>query len=237
MVSKKIEPVVLFRISFFSALFLMVCLVMQTLTAYHMVSGNSEARLQVRAQFFPIAVPKNKEGVASKDFSQPTLHEFSQLNTFSPMYFDTEVNGLDVGMRDKGMIDEMLVRYYLETRYTQIPDLNEMAYRWGIGSPLYFLSTRKLYNDFIGKWDQKMASLGKNVITIHIKNIKRGGNSFDVDFDLYENLPDGQHRFKSKHVNLKFRYANFHMYTPIFSNPYGMIFTSLDESEIKSTSR
>lgn len=216
----KIKPIIFFRISLVAAIFLLVCLLVLVLTALYM--GD---KLKVRAQFFPIAVSRSNE------FSRPTLHEFSQLNTFSPMYFDTKINGIEAGVRDKGMIDEMLVRYYLEMRYTQIPDLSEMAYRWGIGGPVYFLSTSKLYNSFIGKWDKKIASLGNNVITIDIKKVKKEGNSFKVDFDLYENLPDGQPRFKSKHADLKFRYANFHMYTPFFSNPYGLIFTSLDETD------
>ena len=203
----KIRSTIFFRVSLFSALFLMSALVLLTLVAVQMGK-----KLDIRAQFFSVIQ------------NSATLTESSQLKTYLPM---------DTGVRDKGIIDEMLARYYLEMRYEQVPDANEMTYRWGIGGPVYLLSTPKLYNDFAGDLEKKVDKLSSSIITIDITGLHRGGNVFQIDFDVYETPSDGSEpRRTPKTVSLEFRYIPARVrYSSVFSNPYGLTFIRIDESK------
>lgn len=213
MALKKMGGLVFFRVSLFSALFLLITLVLLSLAA---IQTGSE--LNVRAQFF------------STMYGSATLRNFSQLNTLSPM---------DLGVRDKKLIDEMLLRYYLEMRYTQLRDTNEMIYRWGIGGPVYLLSTPKLYNAFAGNLEKKIETLPNSVVTIEIESVERKNydNTFTVNYLLHENLPDGQVRSKAKNAVLEFRYIPSRIrYSAKFSNPYGLVFIRFEETGRKIVS-
>ena len=166
--------------------------------------------LKVAAQFFSVA-PRS----------------FTQLKEISP---------IESGTKDKAMLDEMLMRYYLETRYTQMPDASEMRYRWGIGGPLYYLSLPSLYNDFAKDVAKKIDDLPDVVKTIEIKRVTRQDNVFIVDFMVYENYPEGQVRAQQKNAVLEFVYlpARRVLGRPHFNNPYGLTFIRFEETERKN---
>ena len=207
----------LFRISLVAALSLLSVLVLLCLAALHM-SGN----LQVVAQFFPVF---SQGGTLSeKSF---TMREFSQLAVFSP---------IGIGPKDKQEIDEMLVRYYLEMRYTQMPDNNEMLTRWGEGGAVYYLSQPSVYAEFSSGLQKRLDSLPDVVKTIEIKNVTRyeNRNQFNIDFVIYEAYPDGQVQAKGKNAVLTFVYRPYRrIFSPFFTNPYGLMFTQFEETEKK----
>ena len=208
MALRKLSSLVFFRVSLcltFVALSILVLL--------GLVALQSEGSLNVVAQVFS----------ATKDSA--TLHEFSQLNSVVPM---------EEGDVDK--IDEMLARYYLTLRYEQVPDTHEMVYRWGRGGPLYLLSTPSVYNGFAGNLEKKIGALPNIVSSIEIKQIKRQDNIFRINFRIYENLPDNQIRLKEKNVVLEFRYLpQRRRFSPIFTNPFGLVFTRVEETDVKSS--
>ena len=206
MAQRKISPENYFYLSLIVAVLLLVLLVVNCLTAL-----KTGKELHVIAQFFP-----------------SNLREFSNLNTLS------DFESVRKEKEERGKIEEMLVRYYLEMRYTQIPDKNEMLYRWGKGGPVYLLSLPSLYAEFTKDLDHKLESI-RNVQTIKIiKVVKDQDNVFRVNFFVYEHIPQKAPIETEKSVSLTFRY-----YEPrsrrssIFTNPYGFIVTHFDESEKK----
>ena len=206
---KKLGSVVCFRITFAASLLLLVLLVLLALTAVQ-VGGD----LKVVAQFF------------STTKESPILRKFSQLNTLSP-----------IEMGDRRLIDEMLMRHYLEMRYEQMPDVREMRYRWGIPGPVYILSSFKVYNDFAKGLEKKLNDLPDVVVTVQIKDVKRHDNVFVVNFSVLENLPNGQVHRKEKNAVLEFRYARGRpRWDPKLINPYGLIFVRFEETERNSAS-
>lgn len=210
MAQKKISSVLFFRVSLVCAVFSLMLLLLLSLTAWQM-----SKKLHVVAQFFPTT--KNSA----------TLGEFSQLNTLSP---------LDIsGEKDREQIEEMLARYYLEMRYTQIPDGYEMAHRWGIGGPVFLLSTPSLYNKFAKNLESRLDSLPEIVRTIDIEDVKHKGGLFEIRFYVYENLSTGQVRGQYKMALLKYDYVPVRrIRSPYFSNPYGLVFTNIEENVIQN---
>ena len=211
MAPKRISTIVFFRLSLFGAVFLLVILVLLSLTAWQMTK-----ELHVVAQFFPTTQ------------NSPTLREFSQLNTISPL----EISG-----KDKDQIQEMLVRYYLEMRYTQIPDPNEMYFRWGVGGPVFYLSLPSLYYEFAKGLETRVESLPEDLIkTIDIKTVEHKGNVFIVNFDLYEHsLATGQIQLQHRNAILEYTYApSRRLSLPNFTNPYGLIFIRIEEKIVRS---
>ena len=209
MASKRISTLVFFRLSLLGAVFLLVLLTLLALTAWQMTK-----ELHVVAQFFPTT--KNS----------PTLSEFSQLSTISPL----EISG-----KYKDQIEEMLVRYYLEMRYTQIPDRGEMYFRWGVGGPVFYLSIPSVYYNFAGNLENKVEGLPNLIRTIDIKSVKHRGNIFDVTFALYEHLPTGQIQVQYRNVVLEYSYASSRkIFSPVFTNPNGLIFVRVDEKVVQT---
>lgn len=234
---KELGARVFFRISLFSAFFALILLVLLCLAAVQV-----EEELNVLAQVFPVvdleslkqkalkgggsASPLN--GGGRQERYSVVLREFSQLKTLTPM---EEL--------DRKKIEEMFARYYLALRYEQVPDSNEMAYRWGKGGPLYLLSYPSVYNKFAGDLKDKIEALPNLVSVVEIKEMRRtaAGNGFTVIFRIHETLSDGRQRTLEKQASLNFGYISARRrYSPIFVNPYGLIFTSFEESDVKSAS-
>ena len=205
MAPKRISTIIFFRLSLLGAISLLIFLTLLALTAWQMTK-----EVHVTAQFFPTTQ------------NSPTLREFSQLNTISPL----EISG-----KDKEQIEEMLVRYYLEMRYTQIPDEGEMYFRWGVGGPVFFLSLPSLYYDFVdGDAEKKVDGLPDLIRTIDIKSVEHKGNIFIVTFVLYEHLPTGQVQSQQRNVILEYTYAKSRRISSAnFTNPYGLIFIRTEE--------
>ncbi|MGN0919158.1 MAG: hypothetical protein ACI4OR_00120 [Alphaproteobacteria bacterium] len=206
MAFKDLGSFLVFRISLVASLLLLTTLVLLTLTAVQ-VGGD----LKVLVQFFP----------TTKDSA--TLREFSQLNTLSP-----------IEKGDRKLIEEMLVRHYLDMRYEQIPDVREMKYRWGIPGPVYILSNLPVYNEFAADLEKKLENLPDTITTIEIEEIKAQDNRFQVNFRILENMPGGQVRVREKNAVLEFRYATGRpRWDPKLINPYGLIFVRFEERDRK----
>ena len=209
--SSKTSARLFFRITLGISVFLSLLLVMLSLTALQ-VGG----KLTVVPQFFSAT----KETAA-------ILGKFTQLNSISP---------ISSGNEGKGLIDEMLVRYYLEMRYSQIPDAAEMQVRWGTGGPVDLLSLPSIYSKFAAKASPKIDKLPRNVITIDIKRLWRDrNNTFNIDFLIYERFPNGMHNVIAKNVILRFRYYRYRIFrnSTKFNNPYGFTVIHFEETEKK----
>ena len=232
---KKLGTLVFVRISLFSAFSALVFLVLLCLAAVQI-----EKDLKVVIQVFSVVdleslkrrfLKKENSASALREFSQQgrysvVLREFSQLKTFIPI---EEANRKE--------IEEMFVRYYLSLRYEQVPDTKEMVYRWAKGGPLYLLSLPSLYSKFAGNLEKKISALPNLVSVLEIEDIKRtaAGNGFTVIFRIHETFLDGRLRTQRKQASLSFRYFSARRrYSPIFTNPFGLIFTSFEESDVKS---
>ena len=127
-------------------------------------------------------------------------------------------------------IDEMMLRYYLEMRYTILPDEREMTRRWGPNGVVAYLSTPGVYKDFhepetyLNKIDDVRPR------TIDITRIAKEGNRYTVDMDIYEY--DGMRKWvkQSKYLTVRYIYASARAYLGgSFSNPKGFVVTYIDD--------
>ena len=129
----------------------------------------------------------------------------------------------------------MLVRYYLEMRYTQIQDTYEMTYRWGFGGPVYRLSSPLVYVNFSKNLEKKLDTLPDVVKIIDIRNVKVQGNVYEVDFIVYTNFPEGQPRPEKKRATLEYVYVPFRRsLSSVYGNPYGMMFIRFEEKTFQN---
>ena len=204
MATKRRSSLVLFYISLITSILMVSSLVFLALTALQTARS-----AQVVAQFF--TATKEAKGI---------LVEFSQLNSITPME-----------TIDRKLLDEMMVRYYLEMRYTQIPDQQEMAYRWGIGGPVHILSGPLVYNEFSKDLKKKIESLPDVVKTIQIQKVTHTGAGFDIDFLIFDNYSDGRpSTYSGRNVMVDFTYSKSRRrYQGNYTNPYGIVFTRFSE--------
>ena len=80
----------------------------------------------------------------------PKLQVVAQVLTSSPM---TSVQLLQTepfsqSTSDKKLIDETILRFYLDSRYNTFQDKDEMNYRWGSRGPVAFFSSPAVYRAF-----------------------------------------------------------------------------------------
>ena len=214
---KELDSLDTFRISSIVALIFVSLLVLLSLTGLEMSS-----RLQVTPQFF---------------IDPRILGESSQRTTLYSLKDSS-------GRSESGqkIIDEMLVRYYLMMRYEQIPDLPEMAFRWGKDGVIYLLSTVDVYSDFARQIQSTVASLPDMVQTVEIKHLERiktdsgkDARRFSVDIVLHEQYPDGHVVSKAKTVQIAFGYTRRRrLFSKYLTNPYGFTISSFIESDNKS---
>lgn len=82
------------------------------------------------------------------------------------------------------LINEAMVRHYIETRYTTIPDYRAMVYRWG--GEMALMSSDSVYRNFLGRdAEQKIEQAAKSSPTVvHIKDVQKAGANWAVEFDL-----------------------------------------------------
>lgn len=156
----------------------------------------------------------------------PGLHVISQFYTKGIMKSDqqSETIPFEAEGNNKDLIDNMLIRYYIETRYTVFPDQQEMVRRWKIGSPFSQLTTKKLYEQFIGDdFEKKVTKLPKVVSTVDIISVQqdsKDNNLYTVDFDIYGRGSAGEHNRQKKRATLKVGHGRARN-TATFANPYG----------------
>lgn len=167
-----------------------------------------------------------------------TSHSTSSRELISTSTFEKGNTYLDRDY-DRTLIEEMLVRYYLEMRYTFFPDFNEMMYRWGWNSPLAHISTSRVHEEVVGDdLENKIRQMPDFVRTVGILDISRdkeSSNAYQVQMAIYTLRQDGV--FESTelyNVRLVFRYSNSRkFYASQLSNPYGLYFTYVDAQLVK----
>ena len=147
-----------------------------------------------------------------------------------------QISPLTVVKHDR--LDEMLVRYYLEMRYSVIPDEEEMRRRWGSRGVVAYLSSRNVYKDFEPSENayEKMETVTPRIVDI--LSVERRGVYYSVDFDMY--TFDGLSRWikDPKRVVVQFAHVPSRaLLSRELSNPYGFVVTRLDESDRRVTER
>jgi len=139
--------------------------------------------------------------------------------------------------RTRQNIEEMLARYYLELRYSFIPDRREMLYRWGKSGPLMRLSTSDVHRKITAGQDLEdyFAQMPQDEVrTIEITRFGRSENrrQFDVDMIIHTLKYDGQMTSTGYRVYMDFRYSNARKaFTKNYTNPYGLYFYNITRTK------
>lgn len=129
-------------------------------------------------------------------------------------------------------LDEMMLRYYLEMRYTIIPDEREMVRRWGPKGIVAFLSTPAVYREFHDpeQYLEKANDLQPRAVDIVRVYREKDGDKYEVDMDLYEYNALKKWVKQSKSLTVRYTYAPSRTYLGgSFSNPKGFIVTYIDD--------
>ena len=142
-----------------------------------------------------------------------------------------------VRVKESKLIDEMLVRFYVENRYLFVPDKSELFYRYGPFGPIARLSTPALYSQFIQSKGNYLEKAQNNTDTesIDIWDVRRRDNVFYVDFDIY-NFSGGRPTFRgTKRATIKIghNWNKRSLNRKDFVNPYGFYVMSYEESTLK----
>lgn len=127
--------------------------------------------------------------------------------------------------------DEMLLRYYLDLRYTRIPDVVEMERRWGAYGLLSYLSSPASYQAFLKEYPsfEKIANMPPQ--TIDILSVTRESGHYIVDCDLYTFDKFLQWQKQQKRLNVAFNYwPSRAVLAKRFANPNGFVVIWVDES-------
>ncbi len=138
---------------------------------------------------------------------------------------------------DRALIKEVLVRYYLEMRFTFIPDMPEMLRRWGWGGPVSRLSTSAVHAKVVGgDLEDKIRKRKGEVQTVEIMSLDcktdRSQCSAVVRVDILSE--DGSLRSSMSDVILTLRYANRYKSFRKPINPYGLYINGVSIAERKN---
>ena len=142
-----------------------------------------------------------------------------------------------VRVKESRLIDEMLVRFYVENRYFYVPDRAELAYRYGRTGPVARLSTPRIYNTFLkGKGNYlEDAQTNPETISVDIWRVARRDNVFYVDFDVYRFM-DGRAGLRNTRratIKIGHNWARRDIRRSDFANPYGFYVMSYEESALQ----
>ena len=139
-------------------------------------------------------------------------------------------------VKEHFLIDEMMIRFYIENRHFYVPDGAELAYRYGGRGPVARLSSPQIYQTFLAEKGPYLESVqnatGSSVVDITA--VSRRDNTFTVDFDQY--IQEGmQVRFAGSYrATAKIAYSAAHQnFSSDFINPFGMVVVSYDETILK----
>ena len=149
-------------------------------------------------------------------------------------------------IKEKALLDDMLIRFYLENRNEYMPDKTEMTSRWGSMGPVARLSSGGVYGDFWKVKSKELEAIGdtdalsgekENMDTksIDIISMGRVDNVFTVDFDTYQRRGTSSRNLGRKRAIIEIRYnpRSPYRFASDFANPHGVTVTSYKESEKK----
>ena len=137
---------------------------------------------------------------------------------------------------NRELLDEMLIRYYIDRRISYFADKDEMTARWDAGGEVRRLSSPAVYSKFAKNIQEKIKQItaGKETQSVEINNISKLGNTYTVEFDVflynpYDPIvkPLAQQRVATITIG---HYPNRHIYSQTFSNPFGFYIQKYDEA-------
>lgn len=164
----------------------------------------------------------------------PKLQVVAQVLTSSPM---TSVQLLQTepfsqSTSDKKLIDETILRFYLDSRYNTFQDKDEMNYRWGPSGPVAFFSSPAVYRAFTTGLSDKITAISNNKssTSIDIISVSRIDNIYTVEFDVYTYIR-GQVSKKRRIAVVEVAYSPARRsFNTIHSNPFGMYIQKFTET-------
>ncbi len=164
----------------------------------------------------------------------PKLQVVAQVLTSSPM---TSVQLLQTepfsqSTSDKKLIDETILRFYLDSRYNTFQDKDEMNYRWGSRGPVAFFSSPSVYRTFAAGLKDKITAIASNKssTSIDIISVSRIDNIYTVEFDVYTYIR-GQVSKKRRIAVVEVAYNPARRsFNAIHSNPFGMYIQKFTET-------
>ena len=170
----------------------------------------------------------------------PHIQVIPQLFRFDPMsanqFIEATAINPKVTLKERKLIEEMLVRFYIENRHFYIPDAAELKYRYGRSGPIARLSAPEIYDEFIKSKGNYLENVQNNSwsVSADILKVTRRDNVFVVDFDFYRFENNRQAFNGSKRATVKIRdnWKNRSFGTD-FVNPYGHFVTSYKETSLK----
>ncbi len=166
----------------------------------------------------------------------PRLKVISQILT-SPMssnqLIQAEPLSSDIG--DKKLLDEMLIRYYLEMRLSLFADQTEFNRRIGVGGPVWLLSNADVYRQFLAGFGEEVTQLRNLSYTesVDIQRISRLGNTFTVEFDVVRLLGSTISRESKVSIIEVVHDPSRRVFRTNFANPYGLTVVKYNESKKK----
>lgn len=131
---------------------------------------------------------------------------------------------------DKKLIDELLIRYYLENRYITFSDEYEMNRRWK--NVVRLLSSPYVYSQFTKNMDEKIKKIKEDRITrnIDIVSLHRIDNTYTIDLDIYQ-YAQGKTLKQRQQVIIEVAYnPNRKSFNMVFANPYGLYVKKFNEA-------
>ena len=137
---------------------------------------------------------------------------------------------------NRDLLDEMLIRYYIDRRISYFADKDEMTARWGGAGEIRRLSSPAVYAQFSKNIQEKIKQIaaGKETQSVEINNISKLGNTYTVEFDVFHYNPYdpivkplAQQRVATLTIA---HYPNRHIYSQNFSNPFGFYIQKYDEA-------
>lgn len=163
----------------------------------------------------------------------PKLQVVPQILTTSPMHSSQllQTEPFSQNTSDKKLIDETLLRFYLEARYTSFGDKTEMSYRWGSYGPVAFFSAPDIYRRFAFNLKERLTALQSESTStsIDILSISRLDNIFTVEFDIYQ-YNRGQIAKRRRVAVIEIAYSpGRRAFNRMHSNPYGMYIKKFTE--------
>ena len=170
----------------------------------------------------------------------PRVNVIPQLFSPDVMHFNhfVEATNMQAPIKERKLIEEMLVRFYVENRNNYIPNLYEMSYRYGENGPIARLSSPAVFRQFqgeIGNFAEKMQEKTDiTTKTVDIIRLTRQDNTFTVDFDVYQFDGNKVSFGGSRRAVVKISYApEYRHFSADFVNPYGIIVNFYKESFLK----
>ena len=169
----------------------------------------------------------------------PRIVVLPQLFSPDTMRFGqfVEATNMNARLKERNLIDEMLIRFYVENRHFYVPDGWELVYRYGRRGPIARLSAPSIYMNFISSKGHFLGNLQgeTSTKTVDIVSLTRRDNTFTVDFDIYQ--MSGSQRFfgGTRRATIRVGYdpVRYKKFGADFVNPYGLFVSYYKETSLK----